>query len=343
MRSANIAFMISIAAAASPNVGRAETALLGTGSAFAAPIYTRWAQEAEPSIGFQVNYQATGSGVGQKQAAVGTVDFGASDVPMEDQKIDEANLVQFPSVVGGLDIIVNLPGVGANVLRLNGPVLADIYLGAVTRWSDPRIAALNPGLALPDMVLVPIHHANASGTTFALSRYLAKVSDAWKTRMGVGLTLDWPGGVGVHGSAGTSGEVPRIPGSIGYAENSYVTTNHLSPIKLLNAAGKYVAPNEEAFTAAAMNADWAASHNFAVDLTNMPGEKSWPLVTATFVLVPKTQAKAQSAAAVLKFFDWAFTHGDKAAKALQYVPLPHAVKDQIRSAWKQKLAFGFRD
>ncbi|MBG0811118.1 phosphate ABC transporter substrate-binding protein PstS [Methylosinus sp. H3A] len=343
MRSAGAAFMISIAAISSLDAARAETALLGTGSAFAAPIYTRWAQEAKPSLGFEVNYQATGSGVGQKQAAVGTVDFGASDVPMDAKRIEEANLLQFPSVVGGLDVIVNIPGVGANALRLDGPVIADIYLGAITRWNDPRIVALNHGLSLPDLLIVPIHHSNASGTTFALSRYLSKVSEAWKTRMGVGMTLEWAGGVGVHGSAGTSGEVPRTKGSIGYAENSYVTTNHLSPAKLLNRAGKFVAPSEETFAAAAMNADWAAADNFSVDLTNMPGDKSWPLVTATFVLVPKSQAKAENAAAVLKFFDWAFAHGDKAAKTLQYIPLPHAVKDQIRAAWGQKMAFRAKD
>ncbi|MBU3890214.1 phosphate ABC transporter substrate-binding protein PstS [Methylosinus sporium] len=339
MRNACSIFIISIAAISSLDAARAETSLSGTGSAFAAPIYTRWAQEAKPSVGVQVNYQATGSGVGQKQAAAGTVDFGASDVAMDAKRIEEADLLQFPTVVGGLDVIVNIPGVGANALKLDGPVIADIYLGAITRWNDPRIVALNHGLALPDLLIIPIHHSNASGTTFALSRYLSKVSETWKTRMGVALTLEWPSGVGVHGSAGTAGEVPRTLGSIGYAENSYVTTNHLAPAKLLNRAGKYVAPSEESFAAAAANADWAAADNFAVDLTNMPGEKSWPLVTATFVLAPKAPAKAERTAALLKFFDWAFAHGDKAAKALQYVPLPHAVKDQIRAAWRQKAAF----
>ncbi len=331
---ARAALTVLIVSCAFTSVLRAETAIVGTGAAFAAPIYTRWAEDAKSSTGLQVNYQATGSGVGQKQVVQGTVDFGASDVPMEETKLQEANILQFPTVVGGLDIIINLPGIGADELRLTGPVLADIYMGVIERWDDPRITGLNPNLKLPSLPIIAIHHATASGSTFALSRYLSKVSETWKTRMGTSMTLSWPGGVGVHGSAGTAGDVPKFVGSIGYAESSYVITNHLSSVRLLNKAGKYIAPNAESFEAATLNTDWTAAPHFAVDLTDMPGEDSWPLVTATFVLVPKDTAKAKMSAAVLKFFGWAFDHGDEAATNLAYVPLPRPVKESIKAAWK---------
>lgn len=334
MHIARVALAALTAAFALTTAVRAQTAIVGTGSAFAAPIYTRWTEDAKSSTDLQVNYQATGSGVGQKQVVQGTVDFGASDVPMEESKLQEANILQFPTVVGGLDVIINLPGIGANELRLTGPVLADIYMGVIERWDDPRIASLNPDLKLPGIPIVAIHHATASGSTFALSRYLSKVSETWKTRMGTNMTLSWPDGMGVHGSAGSSGYVPKLTGSIGYAESSYVITNHLSPVRLLNKAGKYVAPNAGSFETAVLNADWSSAPNFAVDLTDMPGEGSWPMVTATFVLVPKDPAKAKMSAAVLKFFGWAFDHGDEAATNLAYVPLPQSVKESIKAAWK---------
>ena len=334
MRVAHAALVALVALLTYPSVGYAQTTIIGTGSAFAAPIYTKWAQEAKASTDVQLNYQATGSGVGQKQVVAGTVDFGASDVPMEASKLLEANILQFPTVVGGLDVVINLPNVGPNALRLTGPVLADIYMGNITQWNDPRIAKLNPDISLPGIVIVPIHHATASGSTFALSRYLAKVSETWKTRMGVGLTLDWPGGMGVHGSLGTSGDVPRFAGSIGYAESSYATRNNLTTVQLLNKSGKYVAPTAEAFAAAVASNDWTAS-NFAVDLTDMPGDQSWPLVTATFALVPKNPDKVVSSAAVLKFYSWAFDHGDEAAISLEYVPLPRNVKEAIKATWNK--------
>ncbi len=318
------------------NTARSETVILGTGAAFAAPLYTKWADDFKASTGLQVNYQATGSGVGQKQVVVGTVDFGASDVPMDAGKLHEADLLQFPTAIGGLDVIVNLPNVGINALRLTGPVLADIYMGKITQWDDPRITGLNPDLSLPSIAIIPVHHASASGTTFALSRYLSKVSPTWQSSMGMGLTLEWPGGVGVHGSAGASGEVPKFIGTIGYAESSYVTTNHLSSVQILNKSGKYVAPTSDTFAAAAASADWTAVQNFAVDLTDTPGDQSWPLVTATFVLVPQNPAKAAASANVLKFFGWALDNGDEAARKLQYVPLPKTVKDAIKALWKKQ-------
>jgi len=313
----------------------AETAITGTGSVFAMPIYLKWSNDARAAIGVQVNYQGTGPGVGQKQVVAGTVDFGASDVPMEQSKIEASNLRQFPTVVGGLDVIVNLPNVGPNALRLTGPVLANIYMGKITRWNDPQIARLNPDVSLPDSDIIAIHHATASGTTFALSRYLSKVSGDWKTQMGVNMVIAWPGGMGVHGSEGAAQAVEQTQGSIGYAESSYASKNHLAPVMLLNNAGKYVAPNGDTFAAAVANADWASKENFAIDLTDMPGERSWPLVTATFVLAPKNPERSEASAKALKFFGWAFTYGDEAAKSLDYVPLPEKVKQQIMSSWTE--------
>ncbi len=329
--------ILSVAAvmALLPNAVRAEPEILGTGAAFAAPLYSKWSEDYKASSGVQVNYQATGSGVGQKQVVVGTVDFGASDVPMEASKLQESNLLQFPTAVGGLDVIVNLPNVSVNALHLTGPVLADIYMGKITKWDDPQITRLNPDLSLPSIPIIPVHHASASGMTFAISRYLSKVSPDWKTSMGIGLTLEWPSGVGVHGSAGASGEVPKFVGAIGYAESSYVTSNHLVSVQIMNKAGKYVSPTAETFAASAQQADWAASQNFAVDLTDMPGDQSWPIVTATFVLVPKNPAKVGASEGVLKFFGWAYDNGDDDVRQLQYVPLPKTVKEEIRSKWKK--------
>ena len=317
-----------------PNAGHAQS-VLGTGSAFAQPIYTKWAEQAKPATGIQLNYQPSGSGAGQNQVLSGLTDFGASDVPMDGAKLRQANILQFPTVVGGVAIFVNLPGIHPDQLRLSGAVLAAIYMGDIQRWDDPRIASLNPDLALPKLAIASLHHAAASGTTYAVSRYLAKESAPWHDKMGVGMSLNWPGGAGVRGSYGAASTVPTLPGSIGYAEISYVAANHLTTVQLQNKAGHFVAPGADSFAAAAANANWQEAPNFAVDLTDMPGEKSWPIVSATFVLVPKTPAKAAAADATLKLFTWAFAHGDDAARSLQYVPLPETVKAEIEQTWTQ--------
>ena len=316
-------------------VGHAQS-VLGTGSAFAQPIYTKWADLAKPATAIQLNYQPSGSGAGQNQVLSGLTDFGASDVPMDDAKLRQADILQFPTVVGGVAIFVNLPNIRTDQLRLSGAVLADIYMGTIQRWDDPRIASLNPGVALPKLAIAPLHHAAASGTTYAVSRYLAKESAPWHDKMGVGMSLAWPGGAGVRGSYGAASTVPTLPGSIGYAEISYVAANHLTTIQLENKAGHFVAPSAESFAAAAENADWAAVPNFAVDLTDMSGERSWPIVSATFVLVPKAAAKAAAYDTTLKLFAWAFAHGDDAARSLQYVPLPETVKAEIEKTWSQR-------
>jgi len=314
--------------AAGLSAGHAETSVMGTGSAFAAPIYLKWAEQQKPITGLAINYQPSGSSVGQLQVLKGLTDFGASDVPMDDAKLKEGDILQFPTVAGGYAVVVNIPGVAPGQLRLTAPVLADIFMGRITSWDDERIAALNPGLALPKLAISLLYHAGGSGGTYAISRYLSKPSDAWRDRMGIGMTLNWPVGAGVKGSYGAASTVPMTPGGIGYAELSYVLANHLATVQLQNKAGRFVAPNGESFAAAAEHGDWSVP-NFAVDLTNMPGEQAWPIVTATFVLVPKDPAKAASSAAVLKFFKWAFAHGDGTARSMQFVPLPGKVKAEI--------------
>jgi phosphate transport system substrate-binding protein len=332
MRAVRIGLMAFAMSVAGVLPGRAETAVFGTGSAFAAPIYTKWAEQQKSSTGVTVNYQPSGSSVGQNQILKGLVDFGASDVPMDDSKLKEADILQFPTVVGGYAIIVNIPGVAPGQLRLNGPALADIFMGNIKLWDDARIASLNPGIVLPKLAIALLYHAGGSGGTYAISRYLAKYSDEWRDRMGVGLTLNWPIGAGVKGSYGASSTIPMTVGGIGYAEFSYVIANELSTVQIKNKAGRYVPPNRDTFIAAAENADWTVP-DYAVDLTDMPGELSWPIVTTTFVLVPKNPAKAATSNATLQFFKWAFANGDEAARSLQFVPLPGKVKADITRNW----------
>lgn len=310
----------------------AETTIIGTGSAFAAPIYTKWAEQQKSSTGFAMNYQPSGSAVGQLQVLKGLTDFGASDVPMEDGKLKQGDILQFPTVAGGYAVIVNLPGIGSGQLRLDGPVLADILMGNIKLWDDARIADLNPGVALPKLAISLLYHAGGSGGTYAISRFLAKTSDTWRDKMGVGMTLNWPVGAGVKGSYGAASTMPMTVGGIGYAEYSYVVANHLTTVQIKNKAGRFVLPNGETFAAATANADWTVP-NYAVDLTDMPGEQTWPIVTATFVLVPKDPGKAAALDATLKFFKWAFAHGDDAARSLQFVPLPDEVKADITKSW----------
>lgn len=314
---------------------QAETTIFGTGSAFAQPIYSKWAGEEAKDTGLQLNYQPSGSGIGQNQVLKGLTDFGASDVPMDAGKLRQGNILQFPTVAGGYVVVVNLPGIGANQLRLTGPVLADIFMGTIRRWDDSRIASLNPGLNLPKLDIVLLYHAGGSGGTYALSRYFAKVSEAWRDKMGVGMSLTWPTGAGVKGSFGAATTVPVTIGSIGYAEFSYVAADHLTTVQIRNKADRFVAPDGDAFAAAVANADWTHAENFAVDLTDTPGEKSWPIVTPTFVLVPKNPDKAATSAATIRFFSWAFDHGDDAARSLQYVPLPASVKTEIAKTWSK--------
>ncbi len=332
MREIRIGLLTLAITTAWSQAANAEISVVGTGSAFAAPIYTKWAEQEKPSGGIAINYQPSGSSVGQLQVLKGLTDFGASDVPMDDRKLKEADILQFPTVVGGYAVVVNLPGVAAGQLRLDGSVLAGIFMADITRWDDPRIAKLNPDITLPKIAISLLYHAGGSGGTYAVSRFLTKHSDTWRDKMGVGMTLNWPAGAGVKGSYGAASTIPMTAGGIGYAELSYVVANHLSAVQIQNKAGRFVEPNGATFAAAADNADWTVP-NYAADLTDMPGEQSWPIVTATFVLIPRSSGKAATSNATLQFFKWAFAHGDDAARSLQFVPLPEKVKADIGKNW----------
>jgi phosphate transport system substrate-binding protein len=314
-------------------VARAQ-AITGAGSTFAQPIYEKWADASQAAIGVTLNYQGVGSGAGQKLVVQRTVDFGASDAPMSSDKLASAKLLQFPAVMGAVDIAVNLPGVAADRLRLTGPVVADIYLGTITNWNDPAIAKLNPRIKLPDLAIAPVYRADGSGTTFVFTSYLSKVSPDFKSKVGADKAVSWPAGTGAKGTAGVAGAVKNTPGSLGYVESAYATLNHLSTTELKTHDGSFIKPTLASFAAAAGGADWSAVKDFAIDLNDQPGANSWPIVAATFVLVPTNPRDPAHGAAVLKFFDWAFTNGDSIAKSLQYVPLPAAVKTQVRAAWK---------
>jgi phosphate transport system substrate-binding protein len=326
------ALLLGLAGLAGP--GYAQTQITGAGSTFAAPIYTKWAEAASSTINIKLNYQAIGSGAGINQINNRTVDFGASDMPVKADDLAAHKLMQFPTVIGGVDIIVNIPGVKANQLRLTGPVLAAIYLGKIKKWNDEAITRLNPDLKLPSTAIASVHRADGSGTTFVFTDYLSMQDPDWKSKVGSSTSVSWPGGAGAKGSDGVSGTVRQITGGIGYVESAYAEQNKLTTTMLMNKAGKYVTPTMAAFKAAAGNADWASVKNFAIDLNDEAGDESWPIESATFVLLPTDPKDASQSAAVKKFFDWGFTHGNDIAEQLLYIPLPEAVHTAIRAAWK---------
>ncbi|HXT79773.1 MAG TPA: phosphate ABC transporter substrate-binding protein PstS [Acetobacteraceae bacterium] len=324
---------IGLIAQASP--GWAQTQITGAGSTFAAPIYAKWGEAAGAALGVRLNYQAIGSGAGINQINNRTVDFGASDMPVRADDLHTHHLMQFPTVIGGVDVIVNLPGIRANELKLTGEVLADIYLGRITKWNDPKIAAINPEMKLPSVAIAPVYRADGSGTTFVFTDYLSKVSAEWRAKVGSSTSVRWAAGTGGKGSDGVAGTVRNIRGGIGYVESAYAEQNHLTTTQLRNKAGKFVAPTMAAYRAAAAAADWSKVENFAIDLNNQPGDASWPIESATFVLLPTDPKNLQQSGAAKKFFDWGFANGNTIAEQLLYVPLPASVQDAVRAAWKQ--------
>ena len=303
----------------------------GAGASFPAPLYAKWASDYNKATGVRINYQSVGSGAGIRQIEARTVDFGASDAPLKDDELEKKGLVQFPTVIGGVIPVVNIQGVQPGQLRLDGKVLGDIYLGKITRWTDPAIKSLNPSLNLPDAAIAPVRRADGSGTSFLFTNYLSKVNEEWKSKVGEGTAVNWPTGAGGKGNEGVAAFVGRLPNSIGYVEYAYVKQNKMNYALLQNAAGQFVSPEDTAFKAAAAGADWSKS--FYQVLTNQPGAQSWPITGATFILMHKAQDKPAQAAAALKFFDWAYKNGDQTADDLDYVPMPTAVKAQIRQLW----------
>jgi phosphate transport system substrate-binding protein len=307
--------------------------ITGAGASFPAPLYSKWAADYNKATTIKVNYQSVGSGAGIKQIDAKTVDFGASDMPLTDDELNKKAQIQFPTVIGGVIPVVNLAGIAPGKLLLTGEVLADIYLGKITKWDDAAIKALNPTLSLPDALIAPVRRSDGSGTSFIFTNYLSKISAEWKTKVGESTAPNWPVGLGGKGNEGVSAFVSRIPNSIGYVEYSYVKQNKMTYAKLKNSAGTFVDPDDTAFKAAAAGADWAKS--FYQILTNQPGKDSWPITGATFILMHKVQDKPANASSALKFFDWAYKNGDKTADDLDYVPMPNSVKDAIRKSWSQ--------
>ncbi|TWO71976.1 phosphate ABC transporter substrate-binding protein PstS [Caenimonas sedimenti] len=307
----------------------------GAGASFPAPLYSKWAADYNKATGAKINYQSVGSGAGLRQIEAKTVDFGASDAPLKDDELAKKGLVQFPTVIGGVIPVVNIQGVAPGQLRLNGQVLGDIYLGKITKWNDAAVKALNPSLNLPDAAIAPVRRADGSGTSFLFTNYLSKVNAEWKAKVGEGTAVNWPTGAGGKGNEGVAAFVGRLPNSIGYVEYAYVKQNKMNYALMQNAAGQFVAPDDNAFKAAAAGAEW--SKTFYQVLTNQPGAQSWPITGATFILMQKQQDKPAQAAAALKFFNWAYKNGDKTADDLDYVPMPAAVKTQIEKLWAAEI------
>jgi phosphate transport system substrate-binding protein len=303
----------------------------GAGATFPAPIYAKWADAYNKATGVRVNYQSVGSGAGIKQVKARTVTFGASDMPLKDEELAAEGLLQFPTVIGGVVPVVNVKGLQPGQLKLTGQVLGDIYLGKITKWNDPALAALNPGVALPDQAIAVVRRADGSGTSFLFTNYLSKVNAEWKSKVGEGTAVNWPTGAGGKGNEGVAAFVQRLPGAIGYVEYAYVKQNKMTYALLKNQAGNFVAPDDANFKAAAAGADWNKS--FYQVLTEQPGKDAWPLTGATYILMPKSSEKPEAAAAALKFFDWAYGSGDAMASDLKYVVLPESLKTLVRKQW----------
>lgn len=307
----------------------------GAGATFPAPLYAKWADAYQKATGTRVNYQSIGSGGGIKQITAKTVDFGASDMPLKPEVLEKDGFVQFPAVIGGVVLVVNIPGVEPGKLKLTGPLIADIYMGKITSWADKAIGELNPSVKLPDLPIQVVRRADGSGTTFIFTNYLSKVSSDWKSTIGEGTAVNMTVGMGGKGNEGVSAFVQRLKGAIGYVEYAYAKQNKMSYTLIKNADGNFVAPDDLTFKAAAANANW--SNSFYEILTNQKGKEAWPISGATFILMHKSQAKPEQAVEVLKFFDWAYKNGGQMAIDMDYVPMPDAVVKQINTTWVQQI------
>ena len=334
MKTATIPSMALAAALLVPCIAMAQD-VTGAGATFPAPIYAKWADAYNKASGARINYQSVGSGAGIRQIKAKTVDFGASDMPISDADLAKDGMVQFPTVIGGVVPVVNIKGIAAGQIKLTGAVLGDIYLGKVVKWNDAALTTLNPGVPLPDAAIAVVRRADGSGTSFIFTNYLSKVNAEWKDKVGEGTAVNWPTGAGGKGNEGVAAFVQRLPNSIGYVEYAYVKQNKMTYTLLRNKDGQFVAPNDTAFKAAAAGADW--NKTFYQITTDQPGKEAWPITNPTYILMYKNQEKPASAAASLKFFDWAFNSGDTMADELDYVPLPDSVKGLVRKLWSDQL------
>jgi phosphate transport system substrate-binding protein len=309
----------------------------GAGATFPYPIYAKWADAYKKETGVGLNYQSIGSGGGIKQIKAKTVTFGASDAPLSGQDLQESGLAQFPMVMGGIVPVVNLQGVKPGDLVIDGPTLARIFLGEISSWDDPAIKKLNPSLNLPKQAIAIVHRSDGSGTTFNFAYYLADVSPDWKSKVGVATSVEWPVGIGAKGNEGVANNVANTQGAIGYVEYAYALQNNLTYAKMMNKAGKMVAPSSESFQAAAKNADWKSQPGYGVILANQPGDNSWPMTAATWILVYKNPQDPAATAEALKFFAWSYANGDKMAEELHYVPIPDSVVQDVRKSWTTEI------
>lgn len=312
----------------------AAVTLTGAGATFPYPLYAKWAEAYKAKTGVAMNYQSIGSGGGIKQIKAKTVNFGASDKPLKPEELASSNLVQFPTVMGGVVPVINVPGIANNQLKLSGSLLADIFMGKVKKWNDPAIVALNAGVALPDTAITVVHRSDGSGTTFIFTNYLSKVSAEWKTKVGEDASVQWPAGLGGKGNEGVASFVQKVKGSIGYVEYSYALQSKMPTAQLKNRDGQFTTASEESFKAAAANVDWNKTPGFYALLTEQAGAKTWPIAGATFILIQKMQDNGDTAREVLKFFDWAYANGDAMALQLDYIPMPDNVINTIRASWK---------
>jgi len=330
-------FVIAAAAAAlllSPLTGSAAETLNGAGATFPYPVYSAWAFEYNKASSVQLNYQSIGSGGGIKQISERTVNFGASDKPLTPEELAKDKLLQFPAVVGGVVLVVNIEGVREGQLKLDGDTACRIFLGDINKWNDPRIASLNTGLKLPDTDITVVHRSDGSGTTAIFTDYLGGACKIWKDKVGSGTSVNWPVGIGGKGNEGVSNYVRKSQNSIGYVEFAYAKQNSMVHTKLKNKAGTFVEPSFESFADAAATGDFDPKRDFHLWLTNAPGKNAWPIAGATFILLARE--KTDTNKKVVKFYDWAFQNGDGKAKELVYVPLPKSLKDKVRSYWKEK-------
>ena len=311
--------------------------ITGAGATFPYPVYAKWAEAYKAKTGTGLNYQSIGSGGGIKQIKAGTVDFGASDKPLQPDELNAAGLVQWPQIMGGVVPVVNVPGITGGQLKLTGPVLADIFMGKVKKWDDAAIADLNKGVKLPDLAINVVHRSDGSGTTFLFTNYLGKVSPEWAKGVGSDSSVSWPVGVGGKGNEGVASYVKTINGSIGYVEYAYALQNKMAHAALKNAAGQFVQPEDKAFQAAAANADWKNAPGYYLVLTEQPGKESWSITGASFILMHKEVENTATAHEVLQFFEWAYHNGQGMAKELAYVPMPESVVKMIEASWATEL------
>ncbi len=336
MKPLNLAIAAGFAAALAVSTANAAD-ISGAGATFPYPIYAKWADAYKTKTGIGLNYQSIGSGGGIKQILAKTVTFGASDAPLSAKELDDAGLIQFPMVMGGIVPVVNLEGIKPGELVLDGTTLADIFLGKVTKWDDAAIKKLNPDVSLPSTAIAVVHRSDGSGTTFNFTYYLADVSPAWKDEVGVEKAVEWPVGIGAKGNEGVANNVQQTKNSIGYVEYAYAKQNNLTYADMINKAGKSVAPTADAFAAAAANADWNGTPGYGVILANQPGDETWPITAATFILMYKKPADVAASSEALKFFDWAYHDGGAMADELAYIPMPASVVKDVEAVWASEI------